>query len=164
MYNKSMLYLIACISKNNGLGWKGQLLFHYPEDMTFFKDRTMGNVVVMGRKTYETMGRPLEGRRNVVMTRNPHYAAPGCEVIHSIEEFWEMEETVPSGKDIYIIGGAELYKMFIDDADAIYLTEVNQLRPADTFFPQFNKDDYEVHTKSLKKDYKIVKYTRSSTL
>lgn len=122
----------------------------------------MGNVVVMGRKTYESLGRPLEGRTNVVFTRNPDYAAPGCTVIHSIEEYYKLVESLPSHKDIYIIGGAQLYKMFIDQADAMYLTEVNALRPADAFFPQFNRDDYIAHTKSVGGDYKIIKYTKPS--
>lgn len=155
-----MLYLIACVSKNRGLGYKGELLFHYPEDMQFFKDKTMGNVVVMGRKTYESLGRPLKGRDNIVMTRQQEYIAPGCKVIHSMADFYTVTDDLPAGKDIYIIGGAEIYKMFIDQADAIYLTEVDAIVPADTFFPYFHKDDYDVHTKSRQKEYKIVKYNK----
>lgn len=159
-----MINIIACVSKNWGLGYKNQLLFHYPEDMRFFKEQTMGNVVVMGRKTYESMGRPLEGRTNIIMTRNKDYAGPGCLVLHDIADFWKYYETVPAGKNVYIIGGAEIYKMFIDEATNIYLTEVNTLKPADAFFPQFDKDCYQVRTESIGKDYKIMRYTKLSTL
>lgn len=158
-----MLYLIACISKNWGLGYKGQLLFHYPEDMAFFKEKTMGNIVVMGRKTYESLGRPLEGRVNVVFTRDKDYSAPGCITLHSIEDYYNFAQYQPPHKDIYVIGGAEIYKMFIEQADAMYLTEVNQIRPADAFFPQFDREAYTAHTKSVGKGYKIIKYTKPTT-
>lgn len=158
-----MINLIACISKNNGLGYKGELLFHYPEDMAFFKQQTNGNVVVMGRKTFETFSRPLENRRNVVLTHQS-LSTPGFEEVHSIAEFWRMAETVEPDQDIYIIGGAELYRQFLKHADNIYLTEVNSLRPADAFFPQFDKSDYRLHIESLGKNYRIVRYTRLSSL
>lgn len=158
-----MINMIACIGKNNGLGYKGGLLFHLPEDMRFFKEKTMGSVVVMGRKTYESLGRPLDGRRNVVMTRG-ELEAQGVEVVHNMNEFWDLYKSIPAGQNVFIIGGAEIYKQFIDEAANIYLTEVDLLRPADAFFPAFDKQDFRERVESRGQNYRIMRYTRYSTL
>lgn len=164
-YNMVMISLIACISKNWGLGYKDKLLFHYPEDMTYFKNQTMGNVVVMGRKTHESIniGRLLQGRRNIIFTRSQSYNIPGAEIVHSMTDFWELYSRELKDKNVFVIGGADIYKEFLPYADEIHLTEVNQLKPADTFFPQFNKNDYIAHTKSRHHEYTITKYIKPNS-
>lgn len=155
-----MVSLIATISKNWGLGYKNDLLFHFPEDMVYFKNQTMGNVVVMGRKTYESMGRLLQGRRNIIFTRSQSYHVPGAEVVHDMSEFWRLYDHELENLNVFVIGGADLYKEFLPYADEIHLTEVNQIKPADTFFPQFNKSSYTIHTKTRAPAYTITKYIK----
>lgn len=133
------LTLVACISKDGGLGRENGLLWHIPEDMKFFRETTTGGVVVMGRKTFASIGRALPRRENIVLS---HHEVKADEVI------WAEDLPALAGileemdKDVYIIGGAALYKMFIDQADRLLLTEVNAVRPADVFFPEFRREDY----------------------
>lgn len=155
-----MINLIACIAKNGGLEYKNELLFHFPEDMVYFKERTMGNPVVMDATTYENLGRLLQGRRNIIFAPSQNYDVAGAEVVHSMEEFWRLYDRELENENVFIIGGADLFKNFLPYADTIHLTEVNQLRPADSFFPQFNRSSYIAHTKSRNKNYTITKYIK----
>lgn len=155
-----MINLIACIAKNGGLGYKNKLLFHFPEDMVYFKEQTMGNPVVMGRKTYESLGRLLQGRRNIIFTSNKSYNVPGAEMMRSMGEFWRLYDRELENENVFVIGGADLFKEFLPYADTIHLTEVKQIRPADSFFPQFNRSSYVTHTKSRNKNYTIAKYIK----
>lgn len=133
------LYMIACVSKDGGLGKDGELLWHIPEDMKFFRETTRGSMVIMGRKTFESIGRALPGRRNVVLSRR-RGEAEGVE--------WctreELEEIVQStqGKK-FVIGGASLYEMFLPAAEKVYLTEVDGTKPADTWFPKMNEGEWK---------------------
>lgn len=157
------LAMIACISKDRGIGHLGELLWRIPEDMQFFKQTTLGGIVVMGRKTFESIGRPLPGRTNLVLSRQPLEVA-GVEWCSNKAELdnYLAQQTQPK----FIIGGASLYQMYIDEAEKFYLTEVDGAREADTFFPDF--DSTEFTRKVLQQGiqdgirYKMVEYTRKA--
>lgn len=155
------LSMIACISKDGGLGNAGELLWHIPEDLKFFREITTGRPVVMGSKTFASIGRPLPSRQNIVLTRHPS-TDNDIIWIRSMEELKSFLETLPGEK--FIIGGASLYKEFLPLAKVMYLTEVDNRKPADTYFPEFNRGawDYAVlrQGKYQDIDYRITKYIR----
>lgn len=155
------LYIIACISKDGGLGYQGQLLWHIPDDMRFFKQTTMDHIVVMGRKTFESIGNPLPGRRNVILSAHGEIF-PGVDWCRSQADLDDFLDSQPGEK--FIIGGASLYQMYIDQAEKIYLTEVDSEKPADTFFPKFDRSK---HTRRVLQqgqqdgvNYEIIEYTK----
>lgn len=156
------LSMIACISQNRGLGYKGRLLWHLPEDMQFFKQTTMGHPVVMGSKTFQSIGRPLPGRENIVLTRSEIDA--DVKVMHSKEELDQYLENLEGEK--FIIGGASLYEAYLGVSETLYLTEVEGEKLADVFFPTFNPEEYErkvIKTFPAHLDrtgFNIVKYTK----
>ncbi len=116
------------IGRNGGLPW------HLPEDLAFFKRTTSGHPIVMGRKTFESIGRPLPGRRNIVMTRDPSWSANGVEVIHQPQDLEKLEGLDGS---VFIIGGAEIYGAFLPSLDEILVSHVLEDHPGDTRFPEF---------------------------
>lgn len=158
------LSMIACVSRDGGLGDAGQLLWNIPEDMKFFRETTKGSTVIMGRKTFESIGRALPGRKNIVLsshngdTENVEWCTRT-----------ELDELIRdiSGKK-FIIGGASLYEMFLPEAETIYLTEVDATRPADTYFPSF---DHRNWTRTILQTgehdgirYEIAEYTKGDLL
>lgn len=155
------LNLIACISNDYGLGRDGDLLWHIPEDMQFFKHTTLDSIVVMGRKTFESIGYPLPHRENIVLSRS-EVQNDGVKSFTSSENLIKYLRT--QTKPVFIIGGASLYQMFIEQAENIFLTEVDNSKPADTYFPKFNKELF--HRKVLQTGeqdgvkYQIVEYSR----
>lgn len=153
------LFLIACVSKDNGLGYQGELLWHIPEDMQFFKSATLNSVIVMGRKTYESIGRPLPRRENIVLSRN-HIEQ--VRTFHNQAELDHFLENKNAKK--FIIGGASLYQMYLDQAEKLYLTEVGAAKPADTYFPDFDKSKFTRKVLQTGQhnniDYEIVEYVR----
>ncbi len=131
--------MIAAVGKNLELGKNNDLIWHFKEDMKFFKETTMGHPVIMGRKTFESLPKALPGRRNIVISSNPDYKADGAETVTSINEALEIAKK----EDVFIIGGGRIYKEFLPYADNLYLTEINAVcNDADTYFPRFNKSDY----------------------
>lgn len=134
-----MISMIAAIGKNRELGRNNDLIWHFKEDMKFFRETTTGNTVIMGRKTFESLPHALPNRRNIVITTNNDYAAEGAEVVTSIEEALETAKN----DNIFIIGGGKIYGGFLKFADKLYLTEIDaECEDADTFFPEFNKGEY----------------------
>lgn len=131
------LFLIACISKDRGLGRDGQLLWKIPGDMQFFRATTMNNTVIMGRKTFESIGKPLPNRRNIVLSRQD---VPGVQTYHSKQELDTVLAAIAGPK--FIIGGASLYQMYLNEAEKLFLTEVQAAQPADTYFPEFDQAKY----------------------
>ena len=131
--------LIACADENWGIGFENRLLVHIPEDMRFFRDMTLGSVVVMGRKTLESLpgGRPLEGRRNLVLTRNPSYQAVGVQTAPGIQALMQ-ELSFCESKNIYVIGGASSYREMLDFCDTAYITKVARAYQADAFLPNLD--------------------------
>ena len=125
--------LILARARNGVIGAKGGLPWHLPEDLAFFKRTTMGHPIVMGRKTWESIGRPLPGRRGVVVTRDRRYSAPGAETVHSLDE---AIERCRDAEEIFVIGGAQLYAEALPRADRLYLTRVQVVADGDARFPE----------------------------
>lgn len=131
--------IIAAIGKNRELGKDNQLLWHLPNDLKRFKKVTKGHDVIMGRKTYESLGKPLPNRVNIVITRNKDFSAPDCVLVHSLREALEKStDTHP-----YILGGAEIYKQSMDLANQLDLTLVDSSFEADAFFPEIDLQKWE---------------------
>lgn len=132
--------LIVAVDKNWAIGYKGKLLVSIPADQKLFREETMGKVIVMGRKTLESLpSGPLAGRTNVVLTRNEDYARKGTIVFHNIEETMEYLKQFPT-EDIFIIGGEEIYKQFLPYCDVAHVTWIDYEYLADTHFPNLDKD------------------------
>lgn len=155
------LSIIACISQDFGLGYKGELLWHLPEDMRFFRQTTLNSLVVMGHKTFASIGKPLPKRQNIVLSRQT-LAIPGVECYTNRDELDHYLARCPGAK--FIIGGASLYQMYLNVAEKLYLTEVKATKPADTFFPKFDPAKFtrrvlwQGQQNNIK--YEIVEYTR----
>ncbi len=137
--------LIASVGKNRELGRGNELLFKIPEDMKMFKEKTTGHVVIMGRKTFESIGRALPNRVNIVVTRtlNLKPQTSDLKFVSSIEEAIELAKTLespPAGGEIFVIGGAQIYEQALPFADKLYLTVVNKtVGDADAFFPDYSE-------------------------
>ncbi|AEZ50558.1 dihydrofolate reductase [Bacillus phage BCD7] len=124
--------IIVAIGRNGEIGKDNKLLWNIPSDMKEFRRITTGNTVVMGRKTYESIGKPLPDRRNIILTRNKEFEAEGCEIAHDMEELFKLFRFE---EDVYIMGGAEIYKMFENLANRFIITHVQGTFPeADTYF------------------------------
>jgi dihydrofolate reductase len=128
---------VVAIAENNAIGKNNQLLWHLPNDLKHFKQITSGHTVIMGRKTYDSVGRPLPNRRNIVVTRQ-QIEIPGCEVVNSVDEAIALCE---GEEEVFIVGGAEIYKLAMPKTNKIYLTIVHQAFEADAYFPPI--DDRE---------------------
>ena len=130
--------LIACIDKKRGIGKDNMPLFSIPGDLRYFKEKTLGHTVVMGRKTLDSLpgGRPLAGRENIVLSRDPSFSREGVKVCRSTDELTSL----PSD-DIYVIGGGEIYRELLPFCDTAYITEVDAERDADTFLPNLSPAD-----------------------
>ena len=139
--------LIVAIDSARGIGKDNDLMWHLPNDMKFFKETTQNQIVVMGRKNYDSIPekyRPLPNRLNVILTRNTDFQAPGCEVFNSLDEcltFFKNE----SERTIFIIGGGQIYKMALESnrIDEMYITFINKEYGADTFFPTFDVSEWK---------------------
>lgn len=141
--------IIVATGKNGEIGLENKLLWHLPADMKFFREKTMGHHMIMGRKTYESIGKPLPGRTTVIITRDKDYKAEGCIVVHSLEEAIQKAEAA-GDTEAMITGGAEIYKLALDKADVLYLTEVEGEFKADSFF-EYDTTQWAVKER---KDYK----------
>jgi len=131
--------LIAAVANNGVIGRDGDLPWRLPDDLKAFKRLTLGNPVVMGRKTWESIGRPLPERRNVVMTRSDDYQTPGADVVHGASEALELLDGVD---EVMIIGGGAIYRQFLGRADRIYLTEVDADIEGNVTFPDFDRSEW----------------------
>lgn len=130
---------IVAIGENNAIGKSNQLLWHMPNDLKHFKDITSGRTIIMGRKTFDSVGKPLPKRRNIVVTQQD-ITIPGCEVVKSIKYALELCE----GEDeVFIGGGAQIYRLAMPLTDRIYLTVIHKVFDADTFFPSIDKNDWK---------------------
>ncbi len=135
-----MLSVIVAIARNGVIGDKNALLWHIAEDMRYFRATTSGHTVVMGRKTYESIGRPLPKRRNIVLSRGD-VAIEGCEVMHSLEE---AIEATRSEEEVFIIGGAQIYASAMEKADRLYITHIEADYQGDTHFPEWSAEDWRL--------------------
>ena len=142
-----ILSAIAAMAANRTIGVNGDLPWRIPEDFKFFKDKTSGHIMIMGRKTFESLGGALPKRLHVVITRQKDYEPEGAHVFATIAEAIEFsQQQTDSGawpEEVFIIGGGEIYKQMLDSTDRIYLTEIQKDVDGDTKFPEFSDDDFE---------------------
>ncbi|MEQ7800436.1 dihydrofolate reductase [Pedobacter sp. ASV1-7] len=158
-----MISVVVAIGENNAIGKDNQLLWHLPADLKHFKEITSGHTIIMGRKTYDSIGKPLPNRRNIVMTRTPGLQIQDVEVVSNIDEALALCTTE---KEVFIIGGAEIYKSTLNIVNKIYLTRVHQSYDADTFFPKIDSnlwDETDVK-KHLPDEKNHIAYTFSTLL
>ena len=132
-----MICIIAALSKNRQIGLNGKMPWHIPEDLHYFREMTQGHTIIMGRKTFESIGRPLPNRRNIILTRNKEFSADGVEVIHNIKDALQLCHQLST---VFIIGGGEIYNAFMRYCDRLYLTLINQDFIGDTPFPPYHTD------------------------
>ena len=161
-----MISLIVAASTNNVIGFQGDLPWRLSADLKRFKELTMGKPIVMGRKTYESIGRPLPGRQNIVITRQRGFSAEGCDVVASVED---AIATAGDAEETMVIGGSEIYSLFLPQAGRLYLTRVHTDVDGDAYFPEINADDWQLvdeesHTadESNEFDYSFRLYERTS--
>jgi dihydrofolate reductase len=132
--------LIVAMTQNRVIGNKNQIPWHIPKEQALFKKITMGHTILMGRKTYESIGRVLPGRKNGVITRNPGFHGEGIIVYPSLDKALKVH----AGESFFVIGGEEIFNQTISRADEIYLTTIHITIPGDRFFPPFDKTRYEI--------------------
>ena len=136
-----VLSLIAAMDSNRLIGRDNQLPWQLPADLQHFKSITMGKPIIMGRKTWESLGRPLPGRLNITITRNTDYRAEGATVVHSLDEALQVTN---DAEEVMIIGGANLYAQAMPRVDLLYLTRVEGMFEGDAWFPEFSEAEWEL--------------------
>ena len=157
------LNLIAALGKNGVIGIGNRLPWQLPDDLRHFKALTLGHPVLMGRKTFESLGRPLPGRRNIVITRNAHYRPEGAEVAGSIEQALALCQ---GAQEVFFIGGADIYRQALPLAERLHLTEVDASPAGDAFFPAFDRARWRESARVGRRDegsglgYAFVTYER----
>ncbi len=137
-----LISIIAAMSLNRAIGYQGKIPWHIPGEQQRFKQITWGHTIIMGRRTYESIGKPLPGRTNIVITRQQNYSAPGCLVVHSLEA--ALQNCPPNETEAFIIGGEQIFRLALPLAKRIYLTTVQQEFQGDAFFPEFSLNDMTV--------------------
>ena len=138
-----VLSLLVAASENNVIGKDNQLPWHLPSDLKYFKNQTWGMPILMGRKTFESIGKPLQGRRSIVITRNKNWQHENVDVVHSIDEAIEKAKAY-GAKEIFVIGGAEIFNSAFIKADRIYLTRVHHNFDGDAFFPDVSASNWNL--------------------
>ncbi|MCF6213775.1 MAG: dihydrofolate reductase [Flavobacteriaceae bacterium] len=159
-----MLTLIAAIANNNVLGKDNKLIWHLPADLKRFKKTTTGHCVIMGRKTYQSLGKPLPNRTNIVVTRNTDFNPEGCVVVHSLKE---AIDAAKADDNTFILGGAQIYQQAMAVADVLDLTFVHYTFEGDVFFPEIDliiwketsRQDFKADDKN-KYDYSFVRFEK----
>ena len=161
-----MINIVVAKASNNVIGAKNDLIWHLPNDLKHFKSLTSGHPIIMGRKTYESLGRPLPNRTNIVVTRDQNWNAEGIEIVSSLSKAIEVAKTIAD--DIYVIGGGNIYKQAMEFTDILYITEVHHEFDGDTYFPEIDNDEWEeVEREDFKKDeehpyaYSFVTYKKA---
>ena len=140
------LSMIVATAQNRVIGRDNALPWYLPNDLKYFKHTTLGKPVIMGRKTYESIGKPLPGRTNIVITRQTDYLPEGVKVVHSVAEARDLAESVcliDGQEEAMIMGGAEIYTLALPDADRLYLTEVHADVDGDAYFPEYDKTEWQ---------------------
>src|SRR5690625_1624854 len=154
-----MLSLIVAMDKNNVIGKDNDMPWHLPKDLQHFKETTLGSTMVMGRKTFESIGRVLPGRTTVVLTRGKQSFPEGVEVIHSMEEIFALQEK-DKKKELFVIGGGHLFEQILPYADRLYVTVINEAFDGDVYFPEIDPTIWEETTKEkgIKDDKNVYEY------
>ena len=138
-----MISLVVAMGLNREIGVNNQIPWKLSEDLKNFKKTTMGHHILMGRKTYESIGKPLPGRTNIILTRNSNYQVPDCITVTSLDEAIKLAKT-KGETELMVIGGAEIYKEALSRANRIYLSKIEFKGKADAYFPEFNELDWKV--------------------
>ncbi len=142
--------LIVAMASNRAIGLNNQIPWHLSADLKKFKKITMGAPILMGRKTYESIGRPLPGRSNIIISRNPEYRQAGCLVFNDIEQ---ALESCRDHAEVFVIGGSDFYRSMLAVADTLYLTQIHREFPGDTFFPELDASQWiEVEREDIQDD------------
>lgn len=147
--------IIVARADNRVIGKDNQLIWHMPHDLKFFKTTTSGHYVLMGRKSFESLGKPLPNRLNIIITRNQDYSAEGALVVHSLQEALQLAEDQKQ-QEVFILGGGEIYKQALEKGlvDRIYLTEIKDSFEGDTYFPELDKNQWkETHREEYQADH-----------
>jgi len=137
--------IVAC-ARNRTIGLDGGMPWHVSGDLKFFKQATLGKPVIMGRKTYQSIGGPLPGRANIVITRDKNFSAPGIDVVHTLDQAIRKAKTIATidgAGEVMIIGGAEIYQQALALADRIYMTRIDMTVEGDAFFPELDDDQWQ---------------------
>jgi dihydrofolate reductase len=157
-----VIKIIVATSRNRVIGNDNTLIWHLPADLKNFKRLTTGSAIIMGRKTYESIGKPLPNRRNIIITRDENYKVDNCEIVNSLEE-----ALLICFENCFIIGGGEIYKQVLPIADEIYLTLIDEDFEGDTYFPEIKEEEwFEVSKEYFEPDeknkhkYSFIKYER----
>ena len=141
-----IISIIVAMSQNRVIGDKKSLPWHLPSDMEHFKKLTWGKPVIMGSKTFESIGKPLQGRENIVLAKEPDYQANGCQIAHSLEEAIVLAEKSELGRkngEVMVCGGVSVYKQFLPLAQKMYLTLIHRDFEGDAYFPEFDKNEWQ---------------------
>jgi dihydrofolate reductase len=160
--------VIAALARNGVIGKDNQLPWRLPDDLRRFKELTLGHPVVMGRKTcdsiIQSLGQPLPGRLNIVITRSPSYQAPGCRVVTSFEAAREAARAGPGASEVFVIGGADIYRLALPVARRMYLTEIHADFEGNARFPPFAADEWQETSRDVRRSlsyrYDFVTYER----
>ena len=146
--------LIVAHGKNREIGKDNKLLWYISEDLKNFKRLTLNHILIMGRKTFESIGRPLPKRQTIVLTRQQDFSAPGVLVAHSVEDAIELAQECPDFKqeELFIAGGGEIYQLFLPMATKLYLTSIDMEIEADTFFPQLDLSSWKKQSETVLND------------
>jgi len=146
-----IISIIVAVAENGVIGHNNKLIWHLPEDLKNFKRITSGHHIIMGRKTFESIGKPLPNRENIIITGNRDYHHDGCIVVHSLSQAVDVARA-QNDSEVFIIGGGRIYRETLPVADKLYFTEVKASFNGDTAFPDFNRDEWIVTQRA---DYKI---------
>jgi dihydrofolate reductase len=160
--------LIVAMASNRVIGHNNVMPWHLSADLKKFKQITMGSPILMGRKTFESIGRALPGRTNIILSRNPEYQQDGCLVVNDLET--ALKKGCENAAEIFVIGGADLYEAILPIADALYLTIINREFEGDTFFPEIDMNEWsEVERETIHDDpeaafsYSFLKFEKASS-
>ncbi|GIN77574.1 Dihydrofolate reductase [Bacillus paralicheniformis] len=160
-----MISLITAMDRNRLIGKDNDLPWHLPQDLKYFKEVTKGHAVIMGRKTFESIGRPLPHRENIIVTSNKELDIPNCQVMHSTEEAVRFAKN--KNEECFVIGGSTLYAEILPFADKLYVTKIDETFEGDRYFPEFSEAEWEIvsRRKGLKDDknpydYEFLVYQR----
>ncbi|MEK3886105.1 dihydrofolate reductase [Bacillus sp. FSL K6-3431] len=160
-----MISFLWAEDENGLIGKENDLPWRLPADLKYFKETTMGHTIVMGRKTFESIGRPLPGRTNIILTRDSDYKQEGCLVFHSKNELLQWADE--NSYEVFITGGSEIFKLFIDEVDQLYVTKIHATFEGDTYFPKLAWQEWTIvsNNKGLKDeknpyDYYFQKYKK----
>ncbi|NEU30096.1 dihydrofolate reductase [bacterium LRH843] len=136
-----MMSFVVAMEQNRVIGKDNKLPWHLPADLAYFKKVTTGHTIIMGRKTYESIGRPLPNRRNVILTRDPNFYAEGCDIVHSPDEIVKL---CNGDGECFVIGGSELFSLLWNEVDRLYVTYIDANIPGDTFFPEIDESKWQL--------------------